>query len=358
MKIVQVMPEFGLAGAEIMCENLTCELSKAGHTVLVVSLYDYHSPITERLEATNIDVRYLDKRLGLDLSMIKKLRNLFKIEKPDVVHTHRYVMQYVIPAAIMAGVKTRVHTVHNIAKKENNNLARKLAKFFYKWCRVTPVALSELIQDSIVEEYGLKKEQIPVILNGIDISKCIPKNNYKITGMAKLLHIGRFSEQKNHKGLIEAFKILHDMNPNSELQLIGDGEKKSEIDQLVEENSLAKHVKFLGLQSDVYGYLHEADIFVLPSLYEGVPMTLIEAMGTGLPVVATAVGGVPDMLVNGESAILTPVDDKGVADALCRLVGNRRLRERLGHAALAISEQFSSKKMAEKYVKTYTGNLL
>ena len=122
MKIVQIMPEFGLAGAETMCENLTYELIKLGHNVIVVSMYDYHSPITERLEKAGVDVRYLGKKPGLDFSMIGKIKKLLKKNKVDVIHTHRYCAQYAIPAAITAGVKLRVHTVHNIAEKEKNYL--------------------------------------------------------------------------------------------------------------------------------------------------------------------------------------------------------------------------------------------
>ena len=94
MKIIQIMPEFGLGGAEIMCENLTYGLKKSGHTVIVVSLFDYHSPITKRMEQNNIDIRYMNKRSGLDLSMIFRLIKLFSKEKPDVIHTHRHVLQY------------------------------------------------------------------------------------------------------------------------------------------------------------------------------------------------------------------------------------------------------------------------
>ena len=119
VRILQVMPEFGLAGAEIMCETLCYQLQDSGkYNVVVVSLFDFHSPITERMEDRGIKILYLGKKQGLDLSVIQKLYRVMKDYSIDIVHTHRYVMQYVIPAAILARVKIRIHTVHNIASKE------------------------------------------------------------------------------------------------------------------------------------------------------------------------------------------------------------------------------------------------
>lgn len=357
MKIIQIMPEFGLAGAEIMCENLTYELRKLGHDVIVISMYDYHSPITDRLEKEGMDVRYLQKKTGIDISMIFKMRKIFKETKADAIHTHRYCAQYAMPAAILAGVKHRVHTVHNVAQKENGRLARKLNKFFFKHFRLVPVALSESIRDTIAEEYGIEKNKIPVILNGIDLSKCIPKDDYTVNGNFKILHIGRFSEQKNHSGLLQSFKLFHDKHSDSELWLIGEGEKKLEIEEFVNENNLASCVKFFGLQSNVHGYLHDADIFTLPSNYEGMPMTLIEAMGTGLPIAATAVGGVPDILTKGENALLVENELYSISNAFEQYYSDNSLRILHGRKVKERAEVFSATAMALRYGSIYLHEL-
>ena len=353
MKIIQIMPEFGLAGAEIMCENLTYELQKHGHTVIVVSMYDYRSPITDRMERSGIDIRYLGKKAGLDLSMIRKMRRIFKQEKPDAIHTHRYVMQYAIPAAVIAGVKRRVHTFHSVAQKENNKPARIANKFFFKHFHVTPVALSELVRDTIVKEYKIAKDKIPVIFNGIDLSKCAPKTDYSINENFKILHIGRFAEPKNHKGLLLAFQKFHNKYPNSELQLIGDGEKREEIKLFVEENAMNGCVNFLGLQDDVYVFLNEADIFTLPSVYEGIPMTLIEAMGTGLPIVASCVGGIPDMIVDGVSGLLCEPNADSIMKKIEMFLSDEQLRKNCGCNALKASKKFSAATMYEGYKVLY-----
>lgn len=348
------MPNLALAGAEIMVENLTIALSKKGYELSIVSLYDEQSPITKRLENNNIHIYYLSKKKGLDIRMIHRLYKVFQEEMPNVVHTHLYVMKYAIPAAILAKVPTGVHTVHNIAYKELNKLDRKINNFFYKFHNVIPVSISPVIRQSIISEYKLTEKQVPLIYNGIILSKCIPKKDYSINGdKIVILHIGRFSEQKNHLGLIESFKIVHDKEPNVVLQLIGTGELESTVKNKVVELKLQDSVEFLGLQSDVYPFLNSADIFILPSLWEGMPMTLIEAMGTGLPIVATKVGGIPDMIENNLSGILVENDIVEISEAIIKLINEEELRKNIGSEAKRRSEQFSSKNMAEKYERIY-----
>lgn len=353
MKIVQIMPEFGLAGAETMCENLTYELIKLGHGVTVISMYNYHSPITERLEKSGVDVQYLSKKLGLDFSMIPKMMRVFKEVNADVIHTHRNCAQYAVPAAIFTGIKGRVHTFHSVAEKENGRMARVVNKLFFKHCHLIPVALSERVQDSIVKEYKLSKTSVPVVFNGINLLRCIPKDDYSVHGNFRILHIGRFAPEKNHGRLLRAFMLFHNKHSDSELWLIGDGEKKTEMETFARENGLAENVKFLGLQSDVHEFLREADMFVLPSDYEGMPMTIIEAMGTGLPCIASNVGGIPDMIFNGVDGVLIEPNEGALVDAIESLYNDMTLRKKLGENAKKRAQSFSSEQMAREYIKVY-----
>lgn len=356
MKIIQVMPEFGLAGAETMCENLTYELIKLGHEVVIISLYDFHSAITERLEKQGIKIVYLNKKHGFDLSIFRKLRKVFQLEKPDVIHTHRYVMIYTVPASLWLHAR-RVHTVHNIADKEVSEIYSFFYNLFYKINGVIPVALTELIQKSIIEKYHLKKERIPIVFNGVDLSKCIVKKNYSLNDKFVVLNIARFNIQKNHTRLLTTFKILYSRHTNAELWMIGDGDQKEHIEHKVRELNISESVKFLGIQSDVYQYINKADVFVLSSDYEGMPMTLVEAMGTGLPIVTTNVGGIQDMIKDGHSGLLTSLDSKDLANSIEAVYESENLRRELGTNALSRSALFSSAEMARKYSKVYGGEL-
>lgn len=205
MKVIQVIPAFRLAGAEVMCENLCVALKDAGVDVIAVSLYSENTAITDRLDKKGVHIEYLDKKPGFDASIIMKLVHLFKIEKPDVVHTHIYASKYALPAAAIAGVKKKIHTVHSMAQKEQGSLGKKVNTFMYQHCGVVPVALSSEVKKSIGEVYGLQESIIPVVYNGIDLSKCIRKNDYEANGVFTIVHVGRFMKVKNHKTLIRAF---------------------------------------------------------------------------------------------------------------------------------------------------------
>ena len=326
MKIIQIMPEFGLGGAETMCENLTIELTKQGHNVIVLSMYSTQTPITRRLENFGIDLRYLSKKRGFDFSIIKRIKEILIEEKPDVVHAHLYSLKYVVPATRSLKIKT-VYTVHSIAQKDGGGkLSRFLNKIFFKRKWVIPVALSEYIKETVVETYKLSPNDVDFVYNGVDLSKCTEKKNYRFGNEIKIVHVGRFFEPKNHIGLVSAFRDVSSLYSECKLYLIGDGAFRVDVEKYVDESGLQDKVIFLGAQSNVFDFLKEMDIFVLPSKYEGIPLSLVEAMGTALPIVATAVGGIPDMVTNEKSALLTNVDDREVSDALIKLIAHEALR--------------------------------
>lgn len=354
MKILQVIPYFCFGGAETMCENLTYALTDLGHQVVVVSLYEERTPIAQRIEARGIRIVYLDKKLGLDISMVPKLMKIMKAEKPDVVHTHLDVIKYATAAAKLCGIRKCIHTVHNVADKEAEGRIQKIINTIYfklGWSR--PVALSPQVKQTVVDFYGLPGVKVPVIYNGVDLSRCLVKESYAVKDCLTLLHIGRFNEQKNHAGLLEAFRQFCTVYPNSRLRLLGDGEMMEQTKALAQKLNLQERIEFCGSQNDVYPYLRSADIFLLPSIYEGMPMTIIEAMGTGLPIVATKVGGVPDMITHEESGLLTPVQPDAVCAACEKLAGSEALREKLGRQAKLDSARFSAEYMAKCYCREY-----
>jgi len=349
-----VIPYFCFGGAETMCENLTYALTDMGHEVTVVSLYQEQTPIARRMEAAGIRIFYLDKKLGLDLSMVSKLAKIMKQVRPDVVHSHLNVIKYTVAAAKLCGIRRCVHTVHNVAQEEaEGRLEKIISTAYFRLGWSVPVALSPEIRNTIVSFYGLKETEVPMIYNGVDLSKCRPKTDYSLSKPAVLLHVGRFNEQKNHKGLLDAFAQVLQSHPDCCLKLIGDGELLEETKNYADSLGIREKVAFLGSQTDIYAFLQEADLFLLPSRFEGMPMTIIEAMGTGLPVVASAVGGVPDMMTNRESGMLVACQPDAVSSAVCSLLESEALRKKIGSAAKERSEQFSAQYMAHAYIEVY-----
>lgn len=353
MKIVQVMPDFGMAGAETMVENLSCGLAAEGCDVLVISFFDLHTAITERIENRGIKIKYLGKKRGFDPSIISKMRKIIKAYQPDVIHTHRYVLPYAFLASMGFKAK-RVHTVHNVAQKEQTKVGKNINRVLFRYFNVVPVALSKEIQRTIQEVYGLPDNRIPVVFNGIDLSRCIVKESYARKDTFTVLHIGRFMDVKNHELLLRSFARFKGQHSDARLQLLGDGELKENMMQLAGQLNITDAVEFAGLQSNVYPWLHNADVFILPSKFEGMPMTLIEAMGTGLPIIASNVGGIPDMLSSQKEALLIEPKEEKIIEALEMVYSDAKKREYWGRNALQRSSLFSSQAMARKYLQLYS----
>lgn len=356
MRIIQIIPNLGLGGAEIMCETLTRELLKTGNSVLIISLYSDRTAITERLEKDGINLIFLNKKKHFDVKAILKLKKIIKYFNPDIIHTHLYALKYAIFATFFTKRKI-IHTVHNLANKECGKIDRWFNGHFFKTKRVIPVGLSQKIKDTIVKEYKLDESSVSFVLNGVDLSNCLRKENYLTNNGFKLINISRFSPQKNHVRLIDAFNISLKRNPNLFLLLIGDGEEKKSLEIYVEKLKLSNNIIFLGQQSNVFNFLHDSDAFILSSDFEGVPMSLIEAMGTGLPIISTDVGGIMDMIDNEKEGILTKCNERDLSNAILRLANDKLLREKIGRQAYIRSNSFSSQNMASNYLNVYKGLL-
>ena len=358
MKIIQVIPNLDFGGAEIMCATLTTELRTKGHDVTLVYFYDKNTDVLKDLITKGIKTVCLYKRKGFDLRCVKRLKKVIKELRPDVIHTHLYSLKYVILATLFSKVQI-VHTIHNIATKETSKIDRLFLKHFFKNNKVIAVALSKIVQKTIVDEYGLPEEKVPIVLNGVDLSKCIKKSKYSLDdNTINIINVARFSEQKNHKRLIDAFSMLVNAGIRCKLILIGDGELKSEIEQYVMNKNISQHVSFLGHQKNPHIFLSEADVFVLSSNYEGVPMTLLEAMGTGLPIISTKVGGIENILTDRKDAFLVPCDSVSIFNSLITLYNSEYLREKIGSAAYTSSIIYSSSTMAENYLSLYKKGII
>ena len=335
-----------------MCSSLAIECKRNQDDIVVISMFSLSSSLTEAIKNNGIKFYTLDKNNGFDFSIIKKLKNIIINERPNVIHTHLGALKYVY----FANKKTRIpviHTIHNMASKEVGSATRLLQKHIFRKKIAIPVALSEIVRKSIIDEYGLKYD-VPVIYNGTDLSKCIKKETYSFSGPIKIITVARLTKQKNHMSLIFAFQKLCEKYDQIELHLVGDGDLKDEIQNAVKECSMNDRVFFHGIINNVYPLLNECDIFVLPSIYEGVPISVIEAMGTAMPIVATSVGGLPNMITNEENGVLCLPSSESIFEAIVLTIENEKLREKIGkNAYFCACSRFSSSSMYFKYKKLY-----
>ena len=267
-----------------------------------------------------------------------------------MIHTHLYALNYAVLAKLFLRIPG-VHTVHNMAEKEATPKDQKVNRFFYHRHMALPVSLSDEIQETVMALYRLPPQGCPVVLNGVDLTKCQPKTDYAPHDPIRILHVGRFSEQKNHACMIEALAALP--RHTFRLDFFGEGELLEDIRAQAAQNGLESEVHFNGTTDRIHPHLAAADMFILPSKWEGVPMSIIEAMGTGLPIIASRVGGVSDMLTDDQSGLLIEPDATELAAAIERLAGSEELRRTLGQHALADSERFSAVQMARHYVEIY-----
>lgn len=350
MKIIQIITAFKPGGGEVMCQHLCCGLQELGHEVMAVSLESYHSEITEKLEKKGIRIVYLDKKPGMDISMPKKIYEIFKLEQPDVVHMHIIRKSYVVPAAKKVGVPVLFYTVHNMADKEQLNLEGLYSRFLFRRQDVIPVGLTPLVTQSIIDRYGV--QDIPTIGNGVDLSQLIVKKSYRLSDPPVILNVARLWPQKNHERLLESFARVHSQFPKVRLRIIGAGDLMDFLIHKTKELKLDSVVEFVGQSHEISKEMHDADIFCLSSDYEGMPMILIEAMGTGIPIVTTNVGGVSDMLGN-QDALLCPTDAMKLAEAMISLLEDETKRKMYGTHALQTSSKFSYLTMAQSYVSAY-----
>lgn len=351
MKILQVIPSLEMGGAETMCEGLTKMLHTMEQEVTLVSLYSSETILSRRAQQAGIDLRFLDKKPGLDMKCAMALRRLVKKLQPDVIHVHLHALKYVAFAAAGTSIPV-VYTVHSVAERDAEG-GKFLNTLLFRSGKVTPVSLSHQVRKSVVEYYGLPEDQTPVIFNGIDLSNCIQKEDYSLHNPVQVIHVGRFWQVKNHQCIVEAAKLLKEMGRDVHFRFYGEGETESSVRARIDALNVADRVELCGVTDWVYPKLNEADMLVLPSVYEGMPMTIIEAMGTGLPIIASNVGGVPDMILSEHNGMLIPPDPEALANTIARLLDDDELRSCLGKNARLEAVRFSGETMARSYLTLY-----
>jgi len=357
-KLLYVVPSVATGGGEKVVLELANNADFEKFDVYVLNYYkqteNMHS--FDNLINDKIKFIFLDKKKGLDFSLFKKVKKVIKEIDPDIIHAHLNVLLYLIPS--FKKKQKKFFTIHNIPNKEATGLQKLLRSYCFKFKGVVPVALSKSIGELIREYYHYDKE-IPVVNNGISLTKAtssmdeLKKDNFII------LNAGNFKVAKDHFTLIEAFNKFQKMHDNARLWLLGDGVLgdftiRKEIEKKIQEYNLNDKVILFGNVSNVNDYLKSADIFVLSSIYEGFPLCLLEALSEGLPIVSTDVGGISDIVVDGENGFLVkPKDSDAIVEKCDLLYNNKELREEISKNALKSSYKFDIKNCAKQYEELY-----
>ncbi|MFK7829100.1 MAG: glycosyltransferase [Congregibacter sp.] len=349
-----------IGGLEMFVIDLSAAYAESVESIIVCLRGDGDA---RPREFGNARVIYLDGPDTFSLSMVRKLRQVIKQEKIDVVHTHN--MGPHLYGALAARVSGRpvIHTKHgrNYPSRRKKVFLNRVATLFTQ--RI--IAVSRDSERVCREVEGVSSAKLCTILNGIDADRFIPRpasgTLRSELGIAEdtpvVAIVARLSRIKNHPLLFESIQELKTRGVKLALCVVGDGPQNTSLRELVDEMQLQTHVYFMGARNQVENLYPEFDVFVLSSRSEGISLTLLEAMSCELPIVATRVGGNPEVVEDGVTGAIVGEDAVEIADALQHLVlgeaapERRRLQGQKGRER--VQRFFSMKNTAAAYLKEY-----
>jgi glycosyltransferase involved in cell wall biosynthesis len=358
IKILRVIARLNMGGPALHVAYLTAGLRERGYdtTLVAGSLARGEDSMAFVADARDVEIVRIDE-LGREISPLRdlvatlRLARLIRRERPDILHTHTAKAGTVgRVAALLAGRHAPpivVHTFHGHVLRGYFGPARSgFFRLLERWlaARTTAlIAVSPQVRDDLVSLGVAPRERFAVIRLGIELDERVAATRNRRVESRRYLGIppdrfavgwiGRMTAVKRTDDVLVAFKRLRDDGVDAVLCMVGDGPDRPELERRAHELGVVRDTLFLGYQEDVAPFYAAFDALVLPSSNEGTPVSAIEALAAGRPVVATRVGGVPDVVQEGEDGFLVdPGATDDLADRLARLARDPALRERMGRA--------------------------
>ncbi|MDT0686561.1 glycosyltransferase [Autumnicola psychrophila] len=362
MKILQLVTKRQYRGAEVFAANLSTELLKLGHKIVFAGLYKNEKDVLEVEGAENLDLSLM-KNVAFSPALVQKIVQLVKKSKPDVIQCNGSdTLKYMVAASFFIPRTPLVYRNISIISEWLSNTPKKLLykKIFSRIDHVSSVG-EEAIED-FIRTFDYPENQTSVIRRGIPIKEVISlsrqslKEGLNIGKEDKIaMHIGNFSPEKNHLFLLDIFSELKTEQPEVKLVCVGNGVLFEKIKNDIEERGLENTVYLLGFRKDIPELLSEAECFVLASKVEGVPGVILEAAAQSVPSVATNVGGVFEVLKDGETGFMIDnFDKKQFKESLLSIMNDSHLREEMGKKAYdLVQESFNPVKNALRFESLY-----
>jgi len=356
LRILHIDLDFGTGGAEKFIVHLSKEQVKF-HDVTILSLWDINLKTDIFVNQIDPKVKFitLKKRKGFDLKMLVHLVSFLKKNKYDVVHTHRSTINYLLLINFLFLKKINiVHTIHNDAFKETpSKILRKIKFYFIKFGYFKPVTISDESQQSFLNAYNI---DAPIIYNGtpkLSLSKEFSnvKEEMKVyKGKGDLiLSVGRISKQKNYQSLVNVVEDLNLEGFNLSLVIIGRKELNLNV-------KLNEKVHLLGVKNNPFDYMNCSDFFCLSSLYEGLPITLIESVQSNALNIVTPVGGMTDIIKDLKNGfVCANTTEKEIKNTIKKALLTSK-KDRLNYVLEAkkiFNKKFNIQKVHLQYEKIY-----
>jgi glycosyltransferase involved in cell wall biosynthesis len=361
--VCQVLHTLDVGGGEILAKSFALEHERQFEPVFAV--LDDLGALGRELRSAGYTVELIGRRPGFDLRCARRLGRFFRRNQVAAIHAHQYGPLFYSALARLPFARTPiVFTEHGRDYPDYRRWKRVLANRLLLSTRDRFVAVGESVRRALIEYEGLSADQVHVIYNGSDLSAYDQRQPARAAVRKELqiaetdfvvIHVARLNRLKDHSTAVEAMRGLCAAVPSAKLLVVGEGEERPVIERLITEGGLSAAITLLGTRRDIPRLLQAADAFLLTSISEGIPLTLIEAMATGLPCVATRVGGIPEVVLHTETGLLAEARDAtALAGSLERLALDPEMRRRMGDAGYhRVREHFDARVMHEAYARLY-----
>lgn len=363
IRVLHFIESGGVYGAEQVILNLSREMAASGHYEPVIGCIVQHA--AEKVDLIEVAASWqieshriviANRRVLLDLPRAARLARQLQI---DVIHCHGYkpgVYAYLIGK--LARVKTMA-TCHLWFIDDNAPFRMRamirIEKLLYRRHYPAVVAVSDKIRD-ILLAVGASPDKVHVIQNGIALQDYESgPGSAAAGGVVRVLSVARLTQQKAQRDLVAAAALIRQVRRDVEILIVGEGELRQALQEQIDAEHLGDAVRLLGFRSDVQKLLQRADMFALPSLDEGMPISLLEAVACKVPAVVTPVGDIPKLIADGDTGVVVNMrDPAALAKAILSLAGDTELRRRLAENAWSrLRELYSSTQMFQRYDAVY-----
>ena len=364
MKIAQIIDSLKVGGAQKLQITFAEVAKRRGLEVLVISLQEHlDSPFLTELRNMNVEVFTLTAGKVLSARRLLRIREILRSRHIDLVHSHLTAANIAgIVAARITGLPA-VATLHTagIDPRFHTSVRRGMETLLLRYSDARVVGVGKAVAEANKERLGGK--QIEVINNAVtSIPVLEPAERMKVRAEISgdparplLITVGRLSPPKGYPDLLDAMVLLRERCPDAVLAIVGGGVMQEELENKISASGLEGRVFLLGERSDVARLLAAADVYVCSSRWEGLPVSVLEAMAAGLPVVSTAVGSIPDVVTSTTGALVPTAQPADLAHAIATLLLDPRRMEHMGNAARAhVSNTYGPEAWMDRWINLYS----